>query len=79
MGVIKAFIGVVPVAFMVFSHSLDDGALVFLPFLTFYPQSALAEMPRTRDLAIFVRTMTMTNRIFVHAHVVKSRDGSARK
>ena len=41
---------------MVLSHSLEAHDLVFLLFPTFYRQLALAEMPRTRDLAIFVMT-----------------------
>ena len=42
------------------SHSLDAPDLVFSLFSTFKRQLAIAEMPRTQDLAIFAMTTTMT-------------------
>ena len=47
-------------AFVGLSHSLDAPDLVFSLLSTFEWQLAIAETPRTRDLAIFVLTTTTT-------------------
>ena len=69
MGVAKAFVGVVGrrvlrktpfLAFTGLSHNLDTPDLVFSLFSTFEWQLAIAETPRTRNLAIFMTTTTTT-------------------
>ena len=71
MSVAKATVGVfdrrvlrkVPFSSFHGPFSLDTPDVVFLLFSTFERQLGIAEMPKTRDFAIFVMTTTTTTEL----------------